>query len=91
MMRKMLQIGDSFLASVESIKVIIQADAAKVKNYMEKNGIEPDSPLFFDTAGEGEIRSLIIMDDGFLATSSSEADEIARKINEDNSEVIVYA
>lgn len=89
MMRKMLQIGDSFLASVESIKVIIQADAAKVKNYMEKSGIEPDSPLFFDTAGE--IRSLIIMDDGFLATSSSEADEIARKINEDNSEVIVYA
>lgn len=89
MMRKMLQIGDSFLASVESIKVIIPADAAKVKNYMEKSGIEPDSPLFFDTAGE--IRSLIIMDDGFLATSSSEADEIARKINEDNSEVIVYA
>lgn len=89
MMRKMLQIGDSFLASVESIKVIIPADAAKVKNYMEKNGIEPDSPLFFDTAGE--IRSLIIMDDGFLATSSSESDEIARKINEDNSEVIVYA
>lgn len=89
MMRKMLQIGDSFLASVESIKVIIPADAAKVKNYMEKNGIEPDSPLFFDTAGE--IRSLIIMDDGFLATSSSELDEIARKINEDNSEVIVYA
>ena len=88
MMRKMLQIGDSFLASVESIKVIIPADAAKVKNYMEKNGIEPDSPLFFDTAGE--IRSLIIMDDGFLATSSSESDEIARKINEDNSEVIVY-
>ena len=35
MMRKMLQIGDSFLASVESIKVIIPADAAKVKNYME--------------------------------------------------------
>lgn len=89
MMRKMLQIGDSFLASVESIKVIIPADAAKVKNYMEKSGIEPDSPLFFDTAGE--IRSLIIMDDGFLATSSSEPDEIARKINEDNSEVIVYA
>ena len=60
-------------------------------DFMEKNGIEPDSPLFFDTAGEGEIRSLIIMDDGFLATSSSESDEIARKINEDNSEVIVYA
>ena len=84
MANEMVHIGNSAFVPVEKIRLIIPADAKKVRRILASKGIEQNSDKFWDTTGDLETRALIILDEGTLVTSFVSANAIVRRINLNN-------
>lgn len=84
MSNEMIHIGNSTFVNLDKIRIVIPADAKKVRKIMMNKGIEQNSPLFWNTTGDLETRSLIVLDDGMLVTSFVSSNAISKRINQKN-------
>lgn len=84
MANEMIHIGNSVFVPLDSIRIIIPADSRKVKRIMASKGMDISSPLYWNTTGDLETRSLIVLDDGKLVTSFVTANAIVKRINQKN-------
>lgn len=84
MANEMVHIGNSAFVPVEKIRLIIPADAKKVRRILASKGIEQNSDKFWDTTGDLETRALIVLDDGMVVTSFVSANAIVKRINQNN-------
>lgn len=90
MANEMVHIGNSAFVPVDKIRLIIPADAKKVRRILASKGIEQNSDKFWDTTGDLETRALIVLDDGMVVTSFVSANAIVKRINQ-NSDLEVQA
>ena len=84
MANEMVHIGNSAFVPVEKIRLIIPADAKKVRRILASKGIEQNSDKFWDTTGDLETRALIVLDNGMVVTSFVSANAIVKRINQNN-------
>lgn len=82
MSNEMIHIGNSTFVNLDKIRLVIPADAKKVRKIMTNKGIDQNSPLFWNTTGELETRSLIVLDDGIFVTSFVSSNAISKRINQ---------
>lgn len=81
---EMIHIGNSAYVPLDKIRLVIPADSRKVKRILKNKGIEISSMLYWNTTGDLETRSLIVLDDGKLITSFVTANAINKRINQRN-------
>ena len=84
MANETVHIGNSAFVPVDKIRLIIPADAKKVRRILASKGIEQNSDKFWDTTGDLETRALIVLDDGMVVTSFVSANAIVKRINQNN-------
>ena len=84
MANEMVHIGNSVFVRKDSIRIVIPADSRKVKRILASKGLEASSTLFWNTTGDLETRSLIVLDDGKLVTSFVTANAIEKRISQKN-------
>lgn len=84
MANEMVHIGNSAFVPVDKIRLIIPADASKVRRMLKRKGIDQNSDRFWDTTSGLETRALIVLDDGRLVTSFVTANIIVKRINLNN-------
>lgn len=84
MKNEMLNVGNNTFLNSDKIRIIIPADAEKVRRILKKKGLTQKSDTFWNTTGESETRTLIVLDDGMLVTSSVSSNSIAKRQNQKN-------
>lgn len=84
MVNEMIHIGNSAFISLDKIRVIIPADAGKVRRILKRKGIDQNSDRFWDTTSGLETRALIVLDNGMIVTSFVSANAIVKRINQKN-------
>ena len=84
MANEMVHIGNSAFLPVDKIRLIIPADAGKVRRILKRKGIDQNSDRFWDTTSGLETRALIVLDDGKFVTSFVTANIIVKRINLNN-------
>ena len=84
MANEMIHIGNSAFIPLDKIRVIIPADAGKVRRILKRKGIDQNSDRFWDTTSGLETRALIVLDNGMIVTSFVSANSIVKRINQKN-------
>lgn len=84
MANEMIHIGNSAFVPLDKIRVIIPADAGKVRRILKRKGIDQNSDRFWDTTSGLETRALIVLDNGMIVTSFVSANAIVKRINQKN-------
>jgi len=84
MANEMIHIGNSAFIPLDKIRVIIPADAGKVRRILKRKGIDQNSDRFWDTTSGLETRALIVFDNGMIVTSFVSANAIVKRINQKN-------
>lgn len=84
MTNEMIHIGNSAFIPLDKIRVIIPADAGKVRRILKRKGIDQNSDRFWDTTSGLETRALIVLDNGMIVTSFVSANAIVKRINQKN-------
>lgn len=84
MANEMIHIGNSAFIPLDKIRVIIPADAGKVRRILRRKGIDQNSDRFWDTTSGLETRALIVLDNGMIVTSFVSANAIVKRINQKN-------
>lgn len=84
MANEMIHIGNSAFIPLDKIRVIIPADAGKVRRILKRKGIDQNSDRFWDTTSGLETRALIVLDNGMIVTSFVSANAIVKRINQKN-------
>jgi regulator of extracellular matrix RemA (YlzA/DUF370 family) len=84
MTNEMIHIGNSAFIPLDKIRVIVPADAGKVRRILKRKGIDPNSDRFWDTTSGLETRALIVLDNGMLVTSFVTSNAIVKRINQNN-------
>ena len=84
MANEMIHIGNSAFIPLDKIRVIIPADAGKVRRILKRKGIDQNSDRFWDTTSGLETRALIVVDNGMIVTSFVSANAIVKRINQKN-------
>lgn len=84
MANEMVHIGNSAFVPFDKIRLIIPADAKKIRRIMASKGIEQKSDKYWDTTGDLETRTLIVLADGMIVTSFVSANAIVKRINQNN-------
>lgn len=84
MSNEMVHIGNSAYVNTNKIRIMIPADATKVRRIMKRKGVEQDSAMFWNATGELETRALIILDDGMLVTSCISSNVLSKRVNQKN-------
>ena len=69
MANEMIHIGNSAFIPLDKIRVIVPADAGKVRRILKRKGINQNSDRFWDTTSGLETRALIVLDNGMIVTS----------------------
>ena len=82
MANEMIHIGNSAFVPLDKIRVIIPADAGKVRRILKRKGIDQNSDRFWDTTSGLETRALIVLDNGMLVTSFVTSNAIVKRINQ---------
>ena len=80
-MNELLNIGNGVFVNEDKIRIIMQADAGKVRRLLSKKGLDKNSILYWDAVGDKEIRSLIILDDGMVVVSPVTSQSISKRKN----------
>lgn len=82
MMNRFLHIGfDSYVDS-EKIVLIAACDIDKIRREMKKREINKNSLNFWNACGGKEMRSVILMTDGMLVTTSLNPDTLVGRYEE---------
>lgn len=84
MTNEMIHIGNSAFVPLDKIRVIVPADAGKVRRILKRKGIDQNSDRFWDTTSGLETRALIVLDNGMLVTSFVTSNAIVKRINQNN-------
>ena len=84
MTNEMIHIGNSAFIPLDKIRVIVPADAGKVRRILKRKGIDQNSDRFWDTTSGLETRALIVVDNGMIVTSFVSANAIVKRINQKN-------
>lgn len=84
MANEMIHIGNSAFVPLDKIRVIIPADAGKVRRILKRKGIDQNSDRFWDTTSGLETRALIVLDNGMIVTSFVSTNAIVKRINQKN-------
>ena len=84
MANEMIHIGNSAFIPLDKIRVIVPADAGKVRRILKRKGIDQNSDRFWDTTSGLETRALIVLDNGMLVTSFVTSNAIVKRINQNN-------
>ena len=84
MVNEMIHIGNSAFIPLDKIRVIIPADAGKVRRILKRKGIDQNSDRFWDTTSGLETRALIVLDNGMIVTSFVTSNAIVKRINQNN-------
>ena len=84
MVNEMIHIGNSAFIPLDKIRVIVPADAGKVRRILKRKGIDQNSDRFWDTTSGLETRALIVLDNGMIVTSFVSANAIVKRINQKN-------
>ena len=84
MANEMIHIGNSAFIPLDKIRVIIPADAGKVRRILKRKGIDQNTDRFWDTTSGLETRALIVLDNGMIVTSFVSANAIVKRINQKN-------
>lgn len=84
MANEMIHIGNSAFIPLDKIRVIVPADAGKVRRILKRKGINQNSDRFWDTTSGLETRALIVLDNGMLVTSFVTSNAIVKRINQNN-------
>lgn len=84
MANEMIHIGNSAFIPLDKIRVIVPADACKVRRILKRKGIDQNSDRFWDTTSGLETRALIVLDNGMLVTSFVTSNAIVKRINQNN-------
>ena len=84
MANEMIHIGNSAFIPLDKIRIIIPADAGKVRRILKRKGIDQNSDRFWDTTSGLETRALIVLDNGMIVTSFVSANAIVKRINQKN-------
>ena len=84
MTNEMIHIGNSAFIPLDKIRVVVPADAGKVRRILKRKGIDQNSDRFWDTTSGLETRPLIVLDNGMLVTSFVTSNAIVKRINQNN-------
>lgn len=84
MANEMIHIGNSAFIPLDKIRVIVPADAGKVRRILKRKGIDQNSDRFWDTTSGLETRALIVLDNGMIVTSFVTSNAIVKRINQNN-------
>lgn len=84
MTNEMIHIGNSTFIPLDKIRVIVPADAGKVRRILKRKGIDQNSDRFWDTTSGLETRALIVLDNGMIVTSFVTSNAIVKRINQNN-------
>ena len=84
MTNEMIHIGNSAFIPLDKIRVVVPADAGKVRRILKRKGIDQNSDRFWDTTSGLETRALIVLDNGIIVTSFVSANAIVKRINQKN-------
>lgn len=84
MTNEMIHIGNSAFVPLDKIRVIVPADAGKVRRILKRKGIDQNSDRFWDTTSGLETRALIVLDNGMIVTSFVTSNAIVKRINQNN-------
>ena len=84
MANEMIHIGNSAFIPLDKIRVIIPAEAGKVRRILKRKGIDQNSDRFWDTTSGLETRALIVLDNGMIVTSFVTSNAIVKRINQNN-------
>ena len=84
MANEMIHIGNSAFIPLDKIRVIVPADAGKVRRILKRKGINQNSDRFWDTTSGLETRALIVLDNGMIVTSFVTSNAIVKRINQNN-------
>lgn len=84
MTNEMIHIGNSAFIPLDKIRVVVPADAGKVRRILKRKGIDQNSDRFWDTTSGLETRALIVLDNGMIVTSFVTSNAIVKRINQNN-------
>lgn len=84
MKNEMVNIGNNTFINADKIRVIVPADAEKVRRILKRKELTQKSNSFWNTTGDSETRTMIVLDDGMLVTSSVSTVSIAKRLNQKN-------
>ena len=84
MANEMIHIGNSAFIPLDKIRVVVPADAGKVRRILKRKGIDQNSDRFWDTTSGLETRALIVLDNGMIVTSFVTSNAIVKRINQNN-------
>lgn len=84
MKNEMVNIGNNTFINADKIRVIVPADAEKVRRILKRKELTQKSNTFWNTTGDSETRTMIVLDDGMLVTSSVSTVSIAKRLNQKN-------
>lgn len=83
-MIEFLHIGFDSYVCAGKIKMICQADNAKIKKELQRRKLDKGSPFFSDASCGKEPKALLILDDGMLVVSAIAAETLIKRISENN-------
>ena len=92
MSNMMLHLGNDNYVNLDKVKLIMAANAEKVRKYRTDRKIDKDSVNFFNGSSDKETRSMVLFCDGSICTSSVSAkvlNERAFKLAEQIKVVVV--
>lgn len=81
-MNEFLHVGFDAYVNVAKIRIIVPADAEKVRRELKKREIDKNSTLFWNTAPGRDPKSLIIFTDGMFVASAVSAETLVKRYME---------
>ena len=76
-----LHLGNDNYVNLDTVKLIMSANAEKVRKYRTDRKIDKNSDAFFNGSSDKETRSMILFRDGSICTSSVSAKSLQDRAN----------
>lgn len=78
-MNRFLHIGFDAFVNVGRVKMIVQADAEKLRRELKKRNIERASSSFWDATCGKEVKSFLLLDDSIIIASAVSAETLIKR------------
>lgn len=80
----MINIGNNVYLNEDKIAFVMRSDAEKVRRLLKRKGIDKSDKRYYEVTGEKSIRSVLILVNGMIVTSSVSSNIIAKRMNYNN-------
>lgn len=78
-MDRFLHVGFDSYVNIKKIIAISPCDADKIRREMQKRGLEKNTSKYWNACGGKEMRTVILMDDGMIVSSSLNTDTLVNR------------